>query len=112
MVSSWAFVYTARCTRDAGEIGDRLTRQVHNGILIPVSSGSPLSEPVRRSQRVSSGEGGARSLDSVCTGGLTRDSTRFEPAEQKRYLEAIDDPGPMQVDEDLPPPTAFPPFNR
>ena len=54
-------------------------------------------------------ERGTMSLNYLCTDGLTRYSIRFEPTRQKWYLEAIDDSGLMQVGEDLPPPTAFPP---
>jgi hypothetical protein len=56
-------------------------------------------------------ERGTMSLNYSCTDGLTRYSIRFEPTRHKWYLEAIDDSGLMQMDQELPPPRVFPPPN-
>lgn len=54
-------------------------------------------------------ERGVTSLTYLCTNGLTRYRIRFEPTRQKWYLEAIDDAGLLQIDDELPPPRVFPP---
>jgi len=52
------------------------------------------------------------SLNYRCTEGLTRYAIRFEPMQQRWYLEAIDDSGLAGPERGSPPPSLFPPTTR